>query len=282
MRITTLIDNLPSPDDPRLVAEWGLSQCIEIADRCVLLDMGASAAFARNAEHLGIDVASIDAAILSHHHSDHGGGLRRFFELNDRAPLYLGEAPDGEPTGRLFGIIRKSIGLDDGLLAGHAARVRVVRAPTEIVPGVFVLPHVRGPHPRPAGNKVLFVRNGRQFTPDDFRHEVVVALRERDTLAVLTGCSHSGVLNMLETVQRFFPGVPVKAVIGGFHLVAVPPFNRMQDTVEEVARIGRTVLEMGVGTAWTGHCTGTQAFKVLQQTMGERVRQLHTGARIEL
>src|SRR5690606_6932037 len=115
-----------------------------------------------------------------------------------------------------------------------------------------------------------------------FRHEVVVALRERDTLAVLTGCSHSGVLNMVETVQRFFPGTPIKAVIGGFHLVAVPPFNRMPDKAEAVARIGRAVLEMGVETAWTGHCTGTQAFKVLQESMGERARQLHTGARVEL
>lgn len=282
MRITTLVDNLPSPDDPRLVAEWGLSQCIELDGRRVLLDMGASDAFARNAERLGIDVASVDAAVLSHHHSDHGGGLRRFFELNDRAPVYLGEAPDGEPTGRLFRIVRKSIGLDRRLLADHAARFHVVQAPTEIVPGVFVLPHISGHHPRPAGNKVLFVRKGRQFTPDDFRHEVVVALRERDTLAVLTGCSHSGVLNMVETVQRFFPGTPIKAVIGGFHLVAVPPFNRMPDKAEAVARIGRAVLEMGVETAWTGHCTGTQAFKVLQESMGERARQLHTGARIEL
>ena len=282
MRITTLVDNLPSPDDPRLVAEWGLSQCIELGGRRVLLDMGASDAFARNAGRLGVDVASIDAAVLSHHHSDHGGGLRRFFELNDRAPVYLGEAPDGEPTGRLFGIVRKSIGLDRSLLTGQAARFRVVQAPTEIVPGVFVLPRITGHHPRPAGNKVLFVRKDGQFTPDDFRHEVVVALRERDTLAVLTGCSHSGVLNMVETVQRFFPGTPIKSVIGGFHLVAVPPFNRMPDKAAEVARIGRTVLEMGVETAWTGHCTGTQAFRVLQETMGERARQLHTGSRIEL
>ena len=282
MRITTLVDNLPSPDDPRLVAEWGLSQCIELGGRRVLLDMGASDAFARNAGRLGVDVASIDAAVLSHHHSDHGGGLRRFFELNDRAPVYLGEAPDGEPTGRLFGIVRKSIGLDRSLLTGQAARFRVVQAPTEIVPGVFVLPRITGHHPRPAGNKVLFVRKDGQFTPDDFRHEVVVALRERDTLAVLTGCSHSGVLNMVETVQRLFPGVPIRAVIGGFHLVAVPPFNRMPDKAEDVTRIGRTVLEMGVETAWTGHCTGTQAFRVLQETMGERVRQLHTGLRVEL
>jgi len=102
------------------------------------------------------------------------------------------------------------------------------------------------------------------------------------TLAVLTGCSHSGVLNMVDTVQRHFPGVPVKAVVGGFHLVALPPFNRMSDSAQDVADVGRTVLEMGVETTWTGHCTGTAAFKVLQGAMGDRARQIHTGARIEI
>ena len=282
MRITTLVDNNPCPDDRQLVAEWGLSQCIEVNGRRVLLDMGASDAFARNAELLGIDLASIDAAILSHHHSDHGGGLRRFLELNDHAPVYLGEAPDGEPTGRLFHVVRRYIGLDWALMAEHADRFHVVLEPTEILPGVFVLPRIGNRYPRPAGNRILFVRKGREFARDDFRHEVVVALREGDTLAVLTGCSHSGVLNMMDTVQRHFPGVPVKAVVGGFHMVALPPFTRMSDSAQDVAEVGRTVLEMGVETTWTGHCTGTAAFKVLQGAMGDRARQIHTGARIEI
>jgi len=282
VRITTLVENRPSPDDPELVAEWGLSQCVELDGRRVLFDMGASDAFARNAERLGIDIGAIDAAILSHHHYDHGGGLRRFLELNDHAPIYLGEAPEGAPTARLFGLIRKYIGLDRRLLEEHAARFRVVRQRTEIVPGVFVLPRIGGQYPRPSGNRVLFVRKDKQFTPDDFRHEVVVALREGDALVVLTGCSHNGLPNMVETVTREFPGVPVKAVVGGFHLVALPPFNRMSDGERFVADMGRKVLDLGVGTTWTGHCTGTKAFKVLRGTMGDRVRELHTGSQLEL
>ena len=42
------------------------------------------------------------------------------------------------------------------------------------------------------------------------------------------------------------------------------------------------VLDLGVGTTWTGHCTGTKAFQVLRGTMGDRVRELHTGSRLEL
>ncbi|NJD31722.1 MAG: MBL fold metallo-hydrolase [Gammaproteobacteria bacterium] len=282
MRITTLVENRPSPDDPALEAEWGLSQHVEIGGRRLLLDMGASDAFARNADRLGIDIALVDAAVLSHHHADHGGGLRRFFELNDHAPVYLGPPPAGEPTGRLFGLVSKRIGLDSRLMDEHATRFKVVQDRTEILPGVFVLPNIGGHHPRPSGNRVLFVRTGKGYVPDDFRHEVVVALMERDELAVLTGCSHSGVLNMVEKVRQEFPGVPIRAVVGGFHLVALPPFNRMSDRESDVAALGRKILDLGVETAWTGHCTGDKAFAVLHSAMGARVKELRTGSRLEL
>jgi 7,8-dihydropterin-6-yl-methyl-4-(beta-D-ribofuranosyl)aminobenzene 5'-phosphate synthase len=282
MRITTLVENRPSPDDPALQAEWGLSQHVEIGAHRLLLDTGASDAFACNAALLGIDIGAVHAAVLSHHHSDHGGGLRRFLELNDHAPVYLAQAPAGEPTARLFGLISKPAGIDRGLMAEHAARFKVVRERTEILPGVFVLPDIGGHHPRPSGNRMLYVRTGSDFTPDDFRHEVVVALEERDSLVVFTGCSHNGVLNMVERVQREFPGKPVKAVVGGFHLVALPPFNRMSDRRSDVAAMGRKILELGVEATWTGHCTSTRAFDVLRDAMGDRVQQLHTGSRLEL
>jgi len=281
MRITTLVENRASPDDPALQAEWGLSQCVEIGGRRLLLDMGASDAFARNAERLGIDIASIDAAVLSHHHSDHGGGLLRFFELNDHAPVYLGQAPTGEPTGRLFGLVSRRIGLDAHVMALHAARFRTVRERTEILPGVFVLPDIGRHHARPAGNRILFVRTSSGFVPDDFRHELVVALRESDTLAMLTGCSHSGVLNMLERVQQEFPDMRIRAVVGGFHLVALPPFKRMSESAADVAALGRAILDRGVEVAWTGHCTGDKAFDALRGAMAERIQPLHTGKRLE-
>lgn len=282
MRITTLVENRPSPDDPELVAEWGLSQCVELAGRRVLFDMGASDAFARNARRLGIDIATIDAAVLSHHHSDHGGGLQRFLELNAQAPVYLGEPPPGEPTARLLGVVKKRIGLDRSLLERHASRFRFVRERTEVVPGLFVLPRIGGHHHRPSGNRFLYLRRDDGLAPDDFRHEVVVAIRERDALVVLTGCSHNGVVNMVERVTAEFPGLPVRALLGGFHLVSLPPFNGMSEPRATVEDIARAVLDRGVARTYTGHCTGSKAYRVLRSVMGERIHEVRTGSRIEL
>jgi len=282
VRITTLIDNRPSPDDPRLVAEWGLSLCVEVNGRQILVDMGASDAFARNAERLSIDVAAMDAAIVSHHHYDHGGGLRRFLELNNHADIYLGAAPEGEPTVRLLGFVNKSIGLDQALVARHAHRFRFVRERTEVLPGVFVLPHIGGQHHRPAGNKHLYLKRGDGFVLDDFRHEVVVAIKDRDALVVLTACSHNGLLNMVETVKTEFPEPPVKAVVGGFHLAALPPFRGMSENERVVQEIGKAVLDCGIETTYTGHCTGKKAFEVLRGAMGDRVQEIFTGMRIDI
>ena len=282
MRITTLIENRSSPDDPRLEAEWGLSLCVELDGRQVIVDFGASGAFARNAERLSIDLGASDAAILSHHHYDHGGGLERFLELNGHAPIYLGPSPEGDPTVRLFGFLRKYIGLDRRLVEQHDDRFRVVDAITEIVPGLFALPCPDIRRGQPAGNGSIFVRKNGFLRRDDFRHELVVAVREAEGLVILTGCSHHGLLNMVERVSAAFPGLPVRAVIGGFHLAALPPFHGMSEQAEAVEALGRAVLERGVGTTYTCHCTGDVAFEVLRSAMGERVQTIRTGVRIEL
>ena len=52
-------------------------------------EMGSKGALVRNAERLGVDLRSVDLVVLSHHHSDHGGGLPAIFTVNDQAKVYL-------------------------------------------------------------------------------------------------------------------------------------------------------------------------------------------------
>jgi len=125
VKVTTLIENRPSATDALLASEWGLSLHVERSGRPLLFDTGSSGAFADNAKRLSVDLASVDAAVLSHHHYDHGGGLRRFFEVNGRAKVYMGAPPDGECVGRLYGFLKKRVGLDPSLLRDHADRIEV-------------------------------------------------------------------------------------------------------------------------------------------------------------
>ena len=86
MKARVLIDNLTKSD---LKPEWGLSIYIEYKGHPILLDAGASGLFADNAEAMGISLSQVEFAVLSHAHYDHGDGLERFFERNQKAKVYL-------------------------------------------------------------------------------------------------------------------------------------------------------------------------------------------------
>jgi len=112
MKITVLIENTKSPDRVELLYEHGLSIHIAFQGNSILFDMGASEAFSKNADVLGIDLSGVNSAVISHHHFDHGGGLSRFIELNKAANIFLDEAPDGESYFKALGFIKRYIGLD--------------------------------------------------------------------------------------------------------------------------------------------------------------------------
>jgi 7,8-dihydropterin-6-yl-methyl-4-(beta-D-ribofuranosyl)aminobenzene 5'-phosphate synthase len=243
--------------------------------------MGTSGAFADNAQQLGIDLRTVEVAVLSHHHFDHGGGLRRFFEENPNASVYLGESPAGEPFTKRK-VRHKYVGLDRSLLADFPTRFITTCEPKEVLPDVYLFPHITGPYSKPAGNRTLDVRQNGKYASDDFAHELVMAIKENEQLVVFSGCSHNGVLNMVDTVTRALPDLPVKAVIGGFHLVTPPPTRELADSPAEIESLAREMLAFPIGKAYTGHCTSDKALVILKGVMGERLEQIRTGSIVEI
>ena len=81
MKITSIVENTSIVGIP---VEHGLSLYIQLDNgQNVLFDMGQRRLFAENAERLGLSIADVDTAIISHGHYDHGGGLSAFLEMND-------------------------------------------------------------------------------------------------------------------------------------------------------------------------------------------------------
>jgi 7,8-dihydropterin-6-yl-methyl-4-(beta-D-ribofuranosyl)aminobenzene 5'-phosphate synthase len=282
MKITTLIENRASNTKPELVSEWGLSLHIVFNDSSILFDTGASESFADNAEKLSVDLESVQAAILSHHHFDHGGGLERFLEINSNAKIYHGDVPQGDCYVKILRIFKRYIGIDKKILTDYRDRFVAVSKSTEILPDIFVLPHIISTRPKPIGNKQLYLVKDGKAILDDFSHEIVMAIKDNGKLVIFTGCSHNGILNMVDTVAKEFEGIPIKAVIGGFHLTSSPPFNFMAGTQSEMENLGKSVLNYPIEVTYTGHCTGKKAFGILKSVMGDKIKDIQTGSCFEI
>jgi 7,8-dihydropterin-6-yl-methyl-4-(beta-D-ribofuranosyl)aminobenzene 5'-phosphate synthase len=282
MKITALVENesLAGRDD--LTAEFGLSLHVEVDGRRILFDTGTAGVFADNAAALGIDLAAVDAAVLSHHHFDHGGGLGRLLEINDRAPIYLREVDPARRYFKLLAILKRPIGIDLALLDRFSDRFVPISGETEIAPGTFLITGIGASHERPKGNRHLFVERDGTLVPDPFDHELVMVVQEEDGMVVFSGCSHNGILNMVEAAANRFPATRIKAIIGGFHLIGLPIFNTMAGSRREVEDIGRQLLAFSPDRVYSGHCTGVKAFRVLEDVMGDTLQPFHTGSVIEL
>jgi len=258
MQIAVLAENTAL--DERFGAEHGLSLYIQACGLNILFDMGQSDLFACTAQKLGIDLAGVDIAVLSHGHYDHGGGLETFFKLNKKAPVYVSRqafVPHINASG-------KNIGLDPRL-AAHP-RLHFTDDGFSPAPGLTLFTFNGKPRPNfPDGFGLCMVKDG-QLQPDDFFHEQYLLIEEQGRRIAVSGCSHKGVLDITDWLQ---PDV----LIGGFHFSKLAPG-------EELERWAR-YLDAASASYYTCHCTGQQQYLFMKKFM-RRLESLSCGQRITI
>lgn len=265
MIIKVLVEN--STKDPCLQAEHGLSLYMECGPHRILFDMGQTDAFRKNAEKMGVDLTKVDCAVLSHGHYDHGGGLRAFLQVNDHAPIYVHKRAF-EPH---YHGAQKYIGLPSSL-QGHP-QLHETDGILSIADGITLYGGTLGPCRHPVEPYGLSRMENGELIPDDFAHEQYLKIEENGQTVVISGCSHRGILNIMDWLH---PDI----LIGGFHFVKLNPESKPDAAVlDEAAR----ELTDYHAVYYTGHCTGTPAFSYLQAHMpSASLHALHTGQTISL
>lgn len=258
MKITSLVENTSSREDIR--AEHGLSLYIEANGRRILFDMGATDLFAENAERLGIDLSLVDIAILSHGHYDHGGGLRRFLQINSHAPVYLRR----EAFLPHYNGSEKYIGLDSSLID---ERRLIFCADGQKIDGGATLYGSLPSREHYLGAFGLKEKIGECFVDDDFRHEQYLLITEGERRVLISGCSHKGVVDL---ASFFEPDV----LVGGFHLSKL-------DVGDERLQSAATALGSLNTEYFTCHCTGLEQYEFMKTTM-KNLHYLSAGESIEI
>lgn len=263
MQIKVLMENTSVRSD--LICEHGLSLYLEAGGKRILFDAGQTDAFAENAAKMGVDLKKVDAAILSHGHYDHGGGMLRFLEINAHAPLYIHE----RAFERHFNGTEKEIGLHPALRQ-HPRIIRT-RDQFEISPHLQLCALNARKAIYPLSNEHMNRLEGERMLPDLFEHEQYLVIHENGRRIVISGCSHKGVLNLLSWLQ---PDI----LIGGFH------WKHLQREGEGKAQLHSLAEELRKFPArlYTCHCTGEGAYQFLQPILGDQLSYLSTGMEIEI
>lgn len=270
MRISCLIDNRA---EAGFRAEHGLSLWIEANGKKLLFDAGSSGAFAENAMKLGIDLSEADAAVLSHGHYDHSGGMERFFELNGKAVLYVRAGALREHWSLSTGS-KRYIGLSEKLK--ESDRLVELDGDAELWPG-FLLFGAGDEHELVSeANLVLLGPDGK--TRDDFGHEQNLIICENGKTALIAGCAHRGIVNILSRCIQLNGSAP-DVVVGGFHL-AIPGTDGVDEPLTNA--VASRLLEHPGTTYYTGHCTGDGPFRLLSARMKQALHGFAAGDVIEL
>ena len=246
MKITVLTENTCKSGN--FSCEHGLSLYIEAGDKKILFDMGQTELFTENASKMGIDLGDVDFAVLSHGHYDHGGGLAKFLEINQKAPVYISKYAFGGH----FNGTEKYIGLD--LSLKDSERLIFTDDFCKICDGFNLYSCNKNEKPYDLGSFGLTEKTDDGFIPDRFIHEQYLMIEENGKKVLISGCSHKGILN----IAKWFDA---DVIVGGFHFSKLA----LDDTLKSYAEI----LD-GTGIHfYTCHCTGTEQYEFMKKYMGK-------------
>ena len=227
--VTILYDNTAFA--PETQPDWGYSCLIQGTEKTILFDAGTKPdVFFRNVETLDVDLSDVEIVVISHEHGDHTGALPRFFEGKTNVSVY-------HPVSFTDEFVTS-------VKQANAMPVAVTQ-PVEIVKDVYLTGEM--------GNKI---------------REQSLILKTGEGLVVITGCSHPGIVEILERVEEILDE-NIYMAFGGFHL--------LRHSDEEVSEIIGRFQQLGVKKCGAMHCTGNEQIDSFQEAYGENFVPMGVG-----
>jgi 7,8-dihydropterin-6-yl-methyl-4-(beta-D-ribofuranosyl)aminobenzene 5'-phosphate synthase len=235
LEIRVVFDNTSARKDLR--RSWGFSAVIDFRGQRVLFDAGSDPILLlEHLEKMQIDPRSINHAVISHQHGDHLRGVYWVFEKNPKLKVHFLDCFPEEAFRRAKAV----------KMTPHR-----VTKPFKVVPGIYSTGIVDGQPP-----------------------EQSLAIETSQGIVMLVGCSHPGVVKLVETVQSQRKKKSIRLLLGGFHMLRKKP--------EQIKTAINRLQALKVIAVMPAHCSGDVAMNLFKALYGRQFHTAGVGRRILL
>lgn len=251
-------------------AEAGLAFLIENGKR-ILFDAGLGEVIFKNAKKLKADLSNIDTIVLSHGHFDHSDGLEAIVEKGIKTKLVL------HPNA----FVKRYIKVEDKYIGMPFIKSEIeedfeiieAKEPYKIDENITFLGEIPRRNEFEARRIMGYYFDNERKKDDYVSDDSALAVKTEKGIVIVTGCSHSGICNIIEHAKTVTGEQKIYAVVGGLHLM---------DTYENVLRKTIAYLkEQNLEKLLVCHCIDEKA---MEEFNNEELKfsQLNAGDIIEL
>ena len=257
------------------IAEHGWAVFIETDQGNFLFDTGQGKSIVNNAQYFNKDLSTIKGIIISHHHIDHTGGFLNVLEQVDKVKVY--SHPD---------LFKNSYVIDEGkqrnigipfrreILESRGTQFKFNTSFRKIAPDLMLSGEIPRLTEFEKGSKKFLLKTKEGYAQDLIFDDQTLIVNTEKGLIIILGCSHSGMINIINHIIDKTGQNHIRTIIGGTHLGPASEETK-EKTIQALKKFD--IEKIGVS-----HCTGLETSMRLFQEFGDRFFFCNVGSIIDI
>lgn len=255
--------------DKYYLGEPAVSYYIEDEDIKILFDTGYSDAFIKNAQSMNINLKETNKIVISHGHNDHTGGLKYLFKNIDNKNIELiahtecfnKKICDNEYIGT--SMTKQEL--------EKVCNLNLKNEPVQISKNIIFLGEIPQSNYFEKREIIGKCSVSGKMVDDIVKDDTAIVYKGKRGLFIITGCSHSGICNIIEYAKKVCNEDRVFGVIGGFHLFDVN--EKLDKTIKYFKEIQPELL-------YPCHCISLEAKIEMGKTL--KINEVGVGLEINI